>query len=679
MITATGIGSGLDIESLVNQLVSAERTPAETRLVKQEATLTSELSAFGLLKSSLAAFQSSLADLTKQSTFGQRTASSSNTDIITVSASTSAAASNYDLSVSQLAKTHSLASGSFASASDELGTGTLTIRFGTTDYTPADPGPESYNQFTINPDRGIATIDINSSNNTLEGVRDAINDADIGVSAAIVNDGSGYRLLMSSQDTGAANSLEISVSDTGDGNDTDAAGLSALAFNGAATNMSQTSAAQDALFSVNGLAISSSDNTAKNVINGVDITLKDITGAAPVTVSIGENRAGVSQIISQFVNAYNSFVGTVNNLTAYDPETGNAGALQGDFSARSITGQLRQTLVNAVEGLSGNYTSLSAIGISTQSDGTLTIDTTRLNQALESNFDQMSGLFSAVGFPSDNGVSFVSSTANTAVASHAVNITQLASQGVYTGSATSFPLTINGDNDNFTVKIDGISSESISLTQGSYATGAELAAEIQARINGDAELSASGLGVTVEFSGGQLAITSNQYGSGSTVEVTSIDTNTASELGLTAAAGTTGVDIAGTIGGVAATGSGQLLTGANGSDAEGLRLLIESGPIGARGSVEFSQGVAYKLDNMLKSFLDSDGILGARTLGIQGRIDDISDSRETLERRMETLEIRYRNQFNTLDTLLSQLQSTSDFLTQQLSALPEAGSLLNSN
>ena len=163
------------------------------------------------------------------------------------------------------------------------------------------------------------------------------------------------------------------------------------------------------------------------------------------------------------------------------------------------------------------------------------------------------------------------------------------------------------------------------------------------------------------------------------MEVTSIDTNTASELGLTAAAGTTGVDIAGTIGGVAATGSGQLLTGANGSDAEGLRLLIESGPIGARGSVEFSQGVAYKLDNMLKSFLDSDGILGARTLGIQGRIDDISDSRETLERRMETLEIRYRNQFNTLDTLLSQLQSTSDFLTQQLSALPEAGSLLNSN
>jgi len=679
MITATGIGSGLDIESLVNQLVSAERTPAETRLLNQEATLTSELSGFGLLKSSLAAFQSSLADLTKQSTFGQRTATSSNTDIIAVSANTSAAASNYDLSVSQLAKTHSLASGSFASASDELGTGTLTIRFGSTDYTPADPGPESYNQFTINPDRGIATIDIDSSNNTLEGVRDAINDADIGISAAIVNDGSGYRLLMSSQDTGAANSLEISVADTGDGNDTDTAGLSALAFNAAATNMSQTSAAQDALFSVNGLAISSSDNTAKNVINGVDITLKDITGAAPVTVSIGENRAGVSQVINQFVNAYNSFVGTVNDLTAYDPETGNAGALQGDFSARSLTGQLRQALVNTFEGLSGEYTSLSAIGITTQSDGTLAIDATRLNQALDSSFDEMSGLFSAVGFPSDSGVSFISSTANTTVGSHAVNITQLASQGVYTGSAVAFPLSINDDNDNLTVKIDGVSSEDISLTQGSYATGAELAAEIQARINGDAELSASGLAVTVTFSGGQLAITSNQYGSVSSVEVTSTDSNTASDLGLTVAAGTAGVDIAGTIGGVAATGSGQLLSAATGSAAEGLRLLIDSGTTGDRGTVEFSQGVAYKLDNMLDSFLSSDGILGARTLGIQDRIDDISDSRETLDRRMETLEIRYRNQFNTLDTLLSQLQSTSDFLTQQLSALPEAGSLLNSN
>tara|TARA_R110001592_G_scaffold363398_2_gene688002 strand:+ start:69672 stop:71711 length:2040 start_codon:yes stop_codon:yes gene_type:complete len=679
MITATGIGSGLDIESLVNQLVSAERTPAETRLLRQEATLTSELSGFGLLKSSLAAFQSSLADLTRQSTFGQRTATSSNTDIIAVSARTSAAASSYDLSVTQLAKSHSLASGSFASASDDLGTGTLTIRFGTTDYTPADPGPQSYNQFTVNPDRGIATIDINSSNNTLEGVRDAINQAGIGVSAAIVNDGSGYRLLMSSQDTGAANSLEISVSDTGDGNDSDTAGLSVLAFNAAATNMSQTSAAQDALFSVNGLAISSSDNTAKNVINGVDITLKDVTGAAPVTVSIAENRAGVSQVIGKFVNAYNSFVGTANNLTAYDPETGNAGALQGDFSARSITGQLRQTLVNAVEGLSGAYTSLSAIGISTQSDGTLAIDTARLDKALETNFDQMSGLFSAVGFPSDNGVTFISSTANTAVASHAVNITQLASVGVYTGNAANFPLTINDDNDNITVKIDGVSSENISLTQGSYANGSELAAEIQARINGDAELSAAGLTVNVSFSGGQLAISSNQYGSASKVEVSAIDTNTASDLGLSVAAGIAGVDIAGTIGGVAAIGSGQLLTGANGSAAEGLRLLIESGTIGDRGAVEFSQGVAYKLDNMLKSFLDNEGILGARTLGIQGRIDDISDSREILERRMETLEIRYRNQFNTLDTLLSQLQSTSDFLTQQLSALPEAGTLLNGN
>ena len=161
--------------------------------------------------------------------------------------------------------------------------------------------------------------------------------------------------------------------------------------------------------------------------------------------------------------------------------------------------------------------------------------------------------------------------------------------------------------------------------------------------------------------------------------MSAVDTNTASDLGLTVAAGTAGLDIAGTIGGVAATGSGQLLTGATGSAAEGLRLLIESGTTGDRGTVDFSQGVAYKLDNMLKSFLDSDGILGSRTLGIQGRIDDISDSRETLERRMETLEIRYRNQFNTLDTLLSQLQNTSNFLTQQLSALPEAGTLLKSN
>ena len=136
------------------------------------------------------------------------------------------------------------------------------------------PGPQSYNGFTVNAGRGVATIAIDAGNNTLAGVRDAINEADIGVKAAIVNDGSGYRLLLSSAQTGAANSPEITVDDTGDGNHVDAAGLSALAFNSGAANMGQTVAAQDALFSINGLRYQQRGKPGQNAIDGVTITLK---------------------------------------------------------------------------------------------------------------------------------------------------------------------------------------------------------------------------------------------------------------------------------------------------------------------------------------------------------------------------------------------------------------------
>jgi flagellar hook-associated protein 2 len=679
MITATGIGSGLDIESLVTQLIAAERAPTDNRLTSKEAQLTAKLSAFGLFQNSLAGFQSSLADLNNLSKFGQYTAASSDSDVVGATASADAAAGSYELGVTQLAKAHSLASGSYASVSDTVGIGTLTIRFGSTDYTPPDPGPESYNSFTVNPERSTATITIDSDNNSLEGVRDAINTADIGVSAAIVNDGTGYRLLLSSDQTGTQNSLEISVDDLGDGDDLDSSGLSALAFNSGAINQSQTVVAQDAIFSINGLSISSSNNTASDVIDGVDISLKDLTGAAPVTLTVAEDRDSVKQAINGLVTGYNSFIQSVNALTAYNPDTGTASPLQGDFSARSISSQLRQTITNAVAGFNGPFSSLSEIGITTKIDGSLEVDSEDLDSALEDNFDQIVGLFAQVGFPSDSNIEYVSANQETQVGSYDVNIIQLSTQGQLIAAVAAFPLDIDGDNDGFTIKVNGIDSAAISLTQGTYASGDTLAAEIQSRINGDSALSAGGIAVTVVFNVDHFEITSNRYGSDSAVEITAVDTNSLAELGFSVAAGLDGVDVAGTIGGLAATGTGQLLLGSAGADTEGLQLLIEGGTTGARGQVEFSQGIAYQLNALITGFLEPEGILDSRFEGIQGRVADIIDQREVLDRRIEALEIRYRSQFNALDSLLSQLQTTSSFLTQQLASLPKAGSLLNNN
>lgn len=340
-IRSTGVGSGLDIESLVTKLVSAERTPTSARLTREEASLTAELSAFGSLKGALSSFQSSMSELNRLATFGKRSASSSNADAVAVTASNSAVAGNYSVSVSQLAAAHSLASGSYATADAVVGEGTLTLRFGTTDYTPPAPGPESYNSFAVNAERGTATITIDSSNNSLKGVRDAINSAKAGVTAAIVNDGSGFRLLISSDTSGAENSVEIAVTDS-DGNHTDSGGLSALAFNAGATNLSQTAAAQDAQFTVNGLNVSSASNSVNGVIDGVNFILKDVTATSPISVSVKEDRSAVKDAIGKFVEGYNSFIKQMSALTSYDAKTKVAGPLQGDFSARTVVSQIEK-------------------------------------------------------------------------------------------------------------------------------------------------------------------------------------------------------------------------------------------------------------------------------------------------------------------------------------------------
>ena len=677
MITAAGVGSGLDIESLVTQLVAAERSPVENRILRQDAQITAELSAFGTFKNALAAFQSSLADLNVLDNFGRRVGVSSDSDVIAATSDGTAVNGSYDITVNQLAKAHSLASGSYASTDEVVGTGTLTLRFGTTDYTPPDPGPESYNAFTLNPERDVATITIDSSNNTLEGVRDAINAADAGVTAAIVNDGSGFRLLLSSAQTGAANSIEIAVADSGDGDNADASGLSALAFNSTATNLSQTVAAQDANFTVNGLAISTAGNVATDVIEGIDLTLKDVSGAAPVTVSVSEDTEALKELVTDFVDGFNNFVRTANGLTAYDAESGSAGALQGDFSVRSITGQLRQVLSDAVEGFNGPFSNLSELGITTETDGTLAIDSARLDSVLAQNFDDVVGLFAAVGLPTDASVDYVASTEDTVVGSYAVDITQAATRGEYIGAAVQFSLgsvEVTDDNNEFSVQVDGITSGNITLTNGLYASGEALAAEVQSRINGDSALREAGVRGDVSFVGGNLEIRSERYGAESGVNVIAVDTTTEADLGLAVANGVAGVNVAGTIGGATALGLGQLLTGVAGSDAQGLQIRVTGDAVGARGQVDFSRGIAYQLNSLISGFLDADGILDARTDSLQDRAESLDDDRDRLERSMEALEARYRAQFTALDTLLSQLQTTSSFLTQQLASLPGAAS-----
>ncbi len=557
-----------------------------------------------------------------------------------------------------LASAHTLASaadGSYTDVTDEVGTGSLTFKFGTTAL-----GPYS---FTQNPDKATETVTIDASNNSLEGIRDAVNSADIGVSASIVYDGDEYRLTFVSAETGAANSLQITVDDTGDGVDTDNNGLSRLAYNGGALNMEQTAAAQDAALTVNGIPISSATNVVADAIEGVTLTLK---AAGTSSVTLSQDDSAALDAAKAFVNGYNALASSIDTLSGYNADTEQGGILIGDATTRNISSQLRRILGGAIGGVGGAYNSLATVGITTDAfTGKLQLDESKFNEALTNDADSVARLFAATASASDALVRYDGAGAATVVGDYAVNITQLATQGSYTGADIA-SFTVDADNDTFAIKLDGIDSGTITLTQGSY-TATSLAAELQARINGDSELSANGVSATVTVASNKLLIKSDRYGSASTAEITSVDTSTAATLGLSVAAGSDGLDVAGTIGGIAATGAGRFLTGTG--NADGLKIEILGGATGDRGTLNFTRGYADLIARLISDMLESNSALDSRSEGLETEIEAIAAQRQAFDRRMSVFESRVRAQFTALDGLLGQLEVTSTFLTQQLAGL----------
>jgi len=677
-VSSLGVGSGLDINTLLTKLMTAESQPLAL-LDQKEAGLQAKLSAYGSLKGALAAFQGSVSSLGSISKFQSMSAASADSTVYTAAGFPSAAPGNYSIEVTQLAQAHKVASSAFTNTTDTVGTGTLTFQFGTF----------SGGVFTANSAKAAQTVTISSGQNTLAGIRDAVNAAKVGVTATILNDGTGNKLVFTSNDTGAANSLKITVADTSDVSNTDNAGLSRLAYDPTGTagngkNLTETLAAQNALLNVDGIiGISKASNTVTDVIQGVTLTLlkKSATGVS-TALTVSRDVSSVQSSVANFVKAYNDLNKAVTDLTKYDAATKKGAVLQGDNSARSVITQVRLQLNKTLTGLTGAYTSLSQIGVSFQTDGTLALDSAKLSTALSTNFTDIAGLFANVGKPSDSLINYLSATDKTQAGSYSVNITQIATHGVLAGVTTgslahtsgtfTAPFTIDATNNTLSLKVDGVQSGTITLASGTYATATALVAEIQSKINGDSTLRNASKTVTVSFDNAtsKLSITSDGYGAASTIEITSQGTATASTLGLSVGAGTAGVDVAGSINGVAATGLGQTLAGATGDTTEGLKLQVTGGALGSRGTVNYSRGYAYQLDKLAGQMLGSSGPIESRTSGLNKSIKDIGTQRDAMNLHLADVEKRYRAQFTALDTLVGQMRTTSDFLTRQLAILP---------
>jgi flagellar hook-associated protein 2 len=668
-ISAAGIGSGLDVSGILEQIVEAERAPTENRLNLKEATLQAELSAFGTLKGAVSSFQSSFGKLTSAALFNSSKVSVSDPGVLSASTSSIAKEGNYSVEVKNLAQSQTLASIAFTNIDDVIGSGSITFNFGTTVYDPGTDfatGDDTYTSFTNNPERSSETVVIDNSNNTVSGIRDAINSADIGVSASIVDDGSGFRLLITSDQQGLDNSLSITVDEGGPAADNiDTSGLSLLAFNSSATNIEQTQAAVDAELTVNGLTVFRETNNITGAIPGVTLNLNKADVGNPVQVSISSSNASEAENnIGAFVSSFNEMVTVFNSLTAYGGEGGQNGILLGDTTSRNILLQVRRELGGFVDN-AGSFNSLSSIGITTDRDGSLKLDSAQLKSALSEDFDSVAQLFYANGNSSDSEVLVSNSSSATQEGRYSVSIGALATKGQFAATAVTGPITIDSSNDSFAISVDGISTGTINISQATYTDLNSLAQEIENRINNTSSLQSNALGVSVDYASGSFQITSNSYGSDSKITLSTQN----SILGITnSGVSTNGSDVSGSIGGLPATGSGRFLT-ATGA-ATGLVLEITGNNAGNRGAVTFSRGLASKLNALLSEFQTEQGQLTTKTDSINAQIESISQERLDLVKRVAEIEDRYRRQFSTLDVLISQLNATSSFLQQQLDSLP---------
>lgn len=527
--------------------------------------------------------------------------------------------------------------------------------------------------FSLNGALNSKTITLGTGEQSLQGIRDAINKADMGVTATIVSDGSTkpYHLVLTSNKTGEATTMKISIGGE-DGSSGDPAIAAMLAYDPAGVqNMTQTAGAQSTKLNMNGIEIKSDSTTVTEAIQGVTL---DITALGNSTLTVSKDTAAITSSVNEFVKAYNELNKTINGLTAYNAETSKGAILQGDASVRAIQSQLRRQISTVMEGTGGKLNSLSQIGIGFQKDGSLKVDSTKLNKAISENAADFGGLFAAMGSTTDNLIKFDKSSAATKPGTYAISLTGLAAQGSLVTSAAigaSTPIAANTVwrvTLNQTDPVTESKTQEIKLQAGVY-NAADLSALIRSAINGNSTFASAGDSVESSVGeDGRLTLSSSKYGEASNISIVGVSGSPVDSV-FGSATPTKGKDVQGTIGGVAATGNGQSLTAAAGSPADGIQVSITGGLIGDRGSVTFSQGFAYQLTNLANSFIGKDSLLKSKTDGLNVSIKSVADQRERFETRLAGIEKRYRAQFVALDAMMASMQSTSNYLTQQLASL----------
>ncbi|SDI03943.1 flagellar filament capping protein FliD [Propionivibrio dicarboxylicus] len=374
--TTTGIASGLDTASIVSQLMAVEKAPL-TRLQSQLSTVESQISAMGKVKSAIASLQDAASAIATSSDLYTYTGSVADTSIASASTTSSAVAGTYSLEVDQLATNHKLKS---SASIDTSSGGTLTIQLGST-------ASGSFVEKS-----GTSAVSVNvAANASLSDIASSINSANAGVTATVISGSDGNHLVVTSSESGETNQIKIDSTISGLGFDPDNTSSS--------ENMSQVTAAQNAIVKIDGITIANTtSNTITDAVTGVTLTLKGTTGSGSTTqLTVANDSSGLETKAKAFVDAYNSARSTLKTLSQYDSTGSSTGVLNGDSTVATALNQLRSLLSTSPSGVSSSYQYLSQLGISSSNDGTLSLDTSTLETAMTSDFASVAKSVAAYG------------------------------------------------------------------------------------------------------------------------------------------------------------------------------------------------------------------------------------------------------------------------------------------
>ncbi len=627
-VSLSGLVSGVNINQLISTISAAYQQPI-TLLQSQGQSYQTTLSAWGQMQGSLSSLQSALAGLQNVGSLNNRSVTLSNSSAASATVQANAPLGSYSLSNIVLAQAQSVYSQDFSSASNTaVGTGTLQIQVGS---------------------GTVANVTIDSSNNTLNGIAAAINSANAGVDAAVIYDGAGYRLTLTGANTGSGSAFTVSTSGA-------TGSLSSLSYSsGTSSGMTLSQAAQNASFTVNGLNISSATNSVSGAIPGVSLNLLAASGST--TLTVGTDSSAFVSAVQSFVSAFNSAMGTMNQLTAYGGPSGQSGPLIGNAALTSLRTQLLNLISGQGIGTVPNspYASLGGVGVNLNQDGTLVLDTGTLNQALSSNYNAVAGLFGQVGTTTNSNVQYVAAGSATQAGTYAVGVTSAATQASVTASN---PVASGGITSNETLTItSGSTSVAVNLTSGSTISA------IVSTIN--SALAQQGLsGISALDNNGSLELQTSGYGSAQSFSVVS---NVAAGSGSTGIGTTTltgtGTDVVGTVNGQAGSGSGQQLTVTGPGNALGLQLTITGQVTGNLGTVTVSQGLYQQMTSILSSALNSQtGFIAAAADGLNQTINGINNQITQLQQSAQAQTALLTQQFQAMQAQLAQLQSVGNYL-----------------